>query len=221
MDRKEQLIIELESILTEEINCAIQSPVYEQIRSSCPRVSIEKACENLKKEIYRCNVLAKIVKLAEEYKNYYDYVSEYDVIVKLADLFSAAGEPVTFAGFNKEEMEIARKHMMDVKENLYSLGFNDFKVFENETSKDKIGKSKNGMKDADEKAYYEEMFTFSNNTAELITLYCKNTSYKKGVNKKRLKMIQEILLRKGCDVSSDLQFFEGRIRRRYRSLGIK
>ena len=50
------------------------------------------------------------------------------------------------------------------------------------------------MKDADEKAYYEEMFTFSNNTAELITLYCKNTSYKKGVNKKRLKITANISL---------------------------
>ena len=76
VNRKEELIKELESILTEEIKCAIESPIYEQIRTFCPRISPEKACENLKKGIYRCDVLVKIVKLAQEYKNYYDFISE-------------------------------------------------------------------------------------------------------------------------------------------------
>ena len=110
---------------------------------------------------------------------------------------------------------------MDVKEKLYSLGFNDFRIFENERFKDGTEKLTKDIKEIDDKTYYEKMFAFSNDAAELITLYCKNTSYEKGVNKKRLKMIQEILLRKRCDVPSDFQFFEARIRRRYRSLGIK
>ena len=136
-------------------------------------------------------------------------------------MFSVAGEPVAFDGFDKKELGMARKYMMDVKENLYALGFNDFNFFENESFKGRTEKVPKIIKEIDERAYYEKMFAFSDNAAELITLYCKNTSYEKGVNKKRLKMIQEIMLRKRCDVPNDLQFFEARIRRRYRSLGIK
>ena len=220
MDKKQEFVKELEQILSEELNNTSSNPIYEQIKSLYPQISIKKICDNIDKELSEFNAFIEIVKLAQQYKECCDYILEKEATIKLADLLTIVDASVVFDGFDRKELDIVTDRMFDTKMKLDSLGFKNFSILENERIKKQKTSTvleRNGLND---EAYYNELFSLSNDESELITLYCNNTDYEQGVNKQRLKLIHNILLNKKCSVTSDFQFFETRVRKRYRALGL-
>lgn len=220
MDNKQELVKKIEQILSEELNDTSFCPLYEQIKSLYPQISIEKICTNINKELSEFDAFIEIVKLAQQYKECCDYIMEKEATIKLANLLTIVDDSVVFEGFDKKELDIVTDRMLDIKIKLDSLGFKKFSILENERIKKQKISTVLERNDLDDEEYYNKLFSLSNDESELITLYCNNTDYEQGVNKKRLKLIHRILLEKGCSVTSVFDFFETRVRNRYRALGL-
>ena len=160
MDKKQEFVKELEQILSEELNNTSSNPIYEQIKSLYPQISIKKICDNIYKELSEFNAFIEIVKLAQQYKECCDYILEKEATIKLADLLTIVDASVVFDGFDRKELDIVTDRMFDTKMKLDSLGFKNFSILENERIKKQKTSTvleRNGLND---EAYYNELFSY-------------------------------------------------------------
>lgn len=226
MDKFQDLVNEIDRILSEEMNNVIAHPLYNQIKSLYPQSSATEISYNIKKELLKFNNFIKTLNLAYEYKELCDYIAENDVPTKAVNLLSLMDDSVSFDGFEKEKLNSANERIAKLKVELKSLGFSKFYMLENEILRRKSLGNKLEQKDMNDYEYLELVFSECRDSDSAFKNYCLNLNIEDGLKEEKLKMAYKIL-RKEEIISGEkepgwktLSSFSEKIKMYYRKAGL-